>query len=251
MSTNIPVFISSLNTSNHIFTALEVGPISHFLAHLFFISSSLALHVFFSSLCFLYVHVGSLLIEVSVCTDLILLQHVRYVLRFSLQFIGPSPRSCESTFSPAVRELVRLLLNILPRLSGWLSFLSDGLLITHPVSQSGCALSLNFNLIRSSWFVFLYDSEWPTCVQMCVIWCEEIIQASHVYVLLVIRGCHHPLFLIHCSTWLFPSLSCPLSHLPSPHLSELSPSLLTFSPPSPPLMCLISRPSCSHDWVAW
>lgn len=54
---------------------------------------------------------------------------------------------------------------------------------------------------------------------------------------------------MHCSRWLFAI--CLLS---PPHPHSLWTATLLFLSSSPllsPLMCLISRPSCSHDWVAW
>lgn len=101
-STTIPVFISSLNTSNHTFAALETGPS---LISLLIYSSSLShcSHPYASVMLML-----ACCLAWDFCTDLILLWHVRYVLRVNLQFIGTC-RSCESAFSPAVHELMRLL----------------------------------------------------------------------------------------------------------------------------------------------
>lgn len=119
------------------------------------------------------------------CTDLILLQHVRYV-----QALGwHMPRSCQ-------------------KMSWW----GNCFLFFH----SALCLTVVYCSVVLKVYMFLvaFDiKEW---------------YRLPVHVLFVIQVCHHP-----------------LSHMT---VSNLLPS--TFYHPSPPPMCLISRPSCSHDWVA-
>lgn len=102
------------NTSNHIFVPLETGPSLFFLDHL----SSPPHQSRFTFL----PHASRKLIFTrclarSFRTDLILPQHVRYVLRCNLRCIGTCPAAVNQPFSLTVHELTSPLLHITAALS--------------------------------------------------------------------------------------------------------------------------------------
>lgn len=99
-STDIPVFMSSLNTSKtHFLAHWRRG--HHFISsltflHLLIIAHSPCFLVFRLLLCFMLML--ACCIAWGACTDLILLQHVRYALRFNLLVYWLMSCSCELSF---------------------------------------------------------------------------------------------------------------------------------------------------------
>lgn len=158
LSTHIPVFISSLTPQTKIFCTGD-GAIFHFFANHFIISFLL--------------HISSLL-PFAFCfawgftTNLILFQHVKFVLIFSIQF-----GTC-----PAAVNCVHLLYIIL-NASLQLSLLFDTLLLIILVS---------FFHVQS---FPMNESEWPICFWWLWMWGDFRLP---IHVLPVIQGFHHPLF---------------------------------------------------------
>lgn len=130
MSTNIPACISSLTPQTTLLPHWRRGHLSlpcSSLHHVLFTRSPRFLVCLFA-----YVHVGMLLSLRLACTDLTLLQHARYVLRFNLRSLAHAPQ----LYSPTVHELVRLFPNILSSVLCCVTVILLFLLITHPISQS-------------------------------------------------------------------------------------------------------------------
>lgn len=109
-------------------------------------------------------------LEWGFCTDLILLQHVRYVLRFNLQLaVAHAPQVWIVFFPPAVHELVMLLLCVFPQLSIFFYFQSDSvILLCFPIWK--WMAYLFSNVFNSFWYEGMCFSLYKAVIILCSTW---------------------------------------------------------------------------------